>query len=105
MQQLITAIIATASLITLIIYDFLSLCRIIRKEKWAEKAWKYVLPNRAYNETILFVGIRPFLLTISLMTFMLSGGVLAQMTWFNILHMFTPLFAVGATISNTTRKR
>ena len=105
MQQLITAIIATASLVTLSVYDFLCLCRTIRKEKWAEKIWRYVLPNKQYDENMLFLGIRPMFLTVSLMTFMLSGGVLAQMMWFNILHIFTPLFAVGATIANITRKR
>ena len=105
MQQLITAIIATVSLITLILYDLLSLLRIIRKEKWTEKAWRYMLPDKKYDENMLFVGIRPMLLTFSFMTFMLSSGVLSQITWFNILHVFTPLFALGALISNTTRKR
>lgn len=104
MQQLATAIIATVSLLTLVIYDFLCICRIVKKEKWAERVWRYVLPKKRYNEMLLFFGIRPIFLTTSMITFMLSGGVLSQIIWFRVILLATPLLAVGTSIANS-RKR
>ena len=104
MQQFITSIIATICLLTLVIYDLLNLLRIIKKERWAKKIWEYTFPSIKYDEKILFLLIRPVFLTVSLMTYVLSGGVLSQIFVFNILLMLTPLLSLAVVIVNNTRE-
>lgn len=104
MERLITAIMATICLLTLGTYDFLCLCRIIKKEKWVENIWRYILPDRNYDEMKVFMAVRPMLLTISLLAYIMSGGALAQLFWFRVILSLTPIFAVGCTIANINKK-
>lgn len=103
-MQLIISIMATISLLSLAIYDFLCICRIIEKEKWAEKIWNCVLPKIKYDEKFLFLFIRPIFLNVSFMTFMLSGGLLSKLFIGKILLVLAPTLALVTLIKNNTRK-
>lgn len=104
MKLLIVSIFSTVSMITLAIYDFLCVCRIIGKEELAERIWKYILPNKPYDEKVLFVIIRPMLLNISLAMFMLSGGLASGLFLFKIILYSAPALALGVIIKNSTQK-
>ena len=104
MKLLIVNIIATVSIVTLVIYDFLCILRIIGKEELAERIWKYILPNKPYDEKKLFVLIRPMLLNISLVMFMLSGGSASGLLLFKIILYSAPALALGVIIKNSTQK-
>ena len=80
----------------LAMYDFLCICRILRKEELTEKMWKYFYPDKPYNELLLFVVIRPMILQISFMLFILSGGIFIRLPLFRLLLFSAPLFALGS---------
>ena len=99
-MRLINSIIATISLLSLATYDFLCICRIIRKENLVEKIWKCILPNKPYDEKTVFLFIRPMLLHVWFMAFVLSGGVLSRIPWYNFFCLSAPLLAAGAALRN-----
>ena len=104
MQQFLMDIIATISVGSLVIYDLLSICRIIGKEELVEKIWRKVLPNQPFNEKIFFTFTRPIFLSISLMAFILSGGMLSEIPGFNIFLSSAPLLAFVVMIKNNMPK-
>lgn len=104
MKTLTTSIIATICLVSMAMYEFLCVCMIIRKEKLAEKIWKYIFPNKRYNENLVFRSIRPMCLQISFMCFILSGGVLTRFLFFKIIMLLAVPLALGATLRVIRRK-
>ena len=98
MQNLLKAIVATIAILSLVTYDFLSLCRIIGKEKWVEKIYNSLIPTPKYNEDFVFRFIRPLLLTISMMTYLLVPSELSRIPMFYILLAPTTLLACGANL-------
>lgn len=95
MQNLFLSIIATLSLTSIIIYDFLCLCRILKKEVWVEKICMQYFPNFQYDETKVFLHMKSYFLWISYLTFILSEGLLWNILPFKILLACTWLFPFG----------
>lgn len=95
MHNLFLSIMATFSLISIVIYDFLCLCRILKKEIWAEKICKDYFPNFQYDENKVFFHMKSLFLYFSYMTFMLSQGILWTILPFKILFACTWLFPLG----------
>lgn len=104
MRTFIISIIATICLVSMVIYQFLCLCLIIKKEKFVEKIWKHVFPNKHYDENVVFMCIRPMCLQISLMCFLFSGGVLTRLALFNLLMYLTIPLTLGAIFRIIKRK-
>jgi len=94
MQHFISSIMATISLVTLALYDFLCICKIIKKEQFIEKIWKHFVSDKWYNEAIVFLAIRPMLLFTSSITFIFSGEILIRIPIFIILLVATPLLTI-----------
>lgn len=95
--------IAMISLSTLLVYDFLSICRIMKKEEIVKNIWNKIFRKKHYNETKVFVFIRPIFLQISMLMFILSRGVLSELAIFNVILAFTPIMAF-ATVRINNRK-
>lgn len=104
MHKLILSIIATISFFTLVMYDFLTICRIIKREELIERIWKQIFPDKTYNEKLVFIMVRPILLNISCITYILSASILVKNFIFNILLTAAPILAAFAIISNINRK-
>ena len=100
LQNLLTSIMATLALLTLAVYDFLSICRIFGKEKWTKRIYEYFFTNPEFNEIIVFYMIRPLILITSLTCFLFSGKVLTRIPGFYILIMSAPTLAVICNIKN-----
>ena len=104
MQNIIISVIGTISLVTIAIYDFLCICLIIKKEKLAEFVWKNIFPNRTYNETKLFRLFRPLALQVSMVCFILSGGVLVNLPLFSLLVTASMPLTIGVIFRNFSHK-
>lgn len=103
MKVFILSIIATISLVSLVIYDFLCICRIIKKEEVVEKIWKQIIKNKEYEEKLVFIFIRPIFLQISFITYILSIGVLDKMGVFRFLIVSAPILAILTVIANNRK--
>ena len=103
-MQFITSIIATISLLSLAIYDFLCICRIIGKETLVEKLWNRILPQKSYDEKKIFLFIRPMFLHVWFITFVLSGGVLGRIPWYNLFCLTAPVLSAGVVLRNIKEK-
>lgn len=104
MANFITALCATLCIMTLAIYDFLCICRILEKEHWGEKLFKSLFPNIEYNETLLYVMIRPTILTLSLLMYLGSFRVITQFPFFQLLLTPTPILAMLCTFKGINKK-
>lgn len=104
MLHFIQSLIGTFSVIFLAMYDFLCICRILKKEELAEPIWKYLLPDKPYNKMLLFVVIRPMFLQVSFILFILSGGIFIRLPLFKLLLLSAPLFALGGLLTDYKRK-
>lgn len=100
MQNILTSTMATLALLTLVVYDFLSICRILGKEKWANRIYCYFFSKPEFNEIIVFYVIRPLILITSLICFLSSGEILARIPGFYILLMSAPSLAVICNLKN-----
>ena len=76
----IKSLIATICILSILIYDFMCLCRIIGKEKWVEKIYNSLVTKLEYNEDIVFRLIRPLFLTTSFMMFLLTFYIFLKLT-------------------------
>ena len=100
MQQVIIVLSAAISFISLFIYDFLCVCRIIKQEQIVEKIWREIIPNEEYDEIKVFVFIRPIFLYISAISFLFSSKLLLSLVVFEILLYGTPILAILGTMRN-----
>lgn len=103
-MQFITSIIATISLLSLAIYDFLCICRIIGKEKLVERIWNRILPQKPYDEKRVFLFIRPMFLHAWFILYVLSGGVLGRILWYNLFCLTAPLLSAGVVLRSINGK-
>ena len=105
MPLFIKSLIATICILSILIYDFMCLCRIIGKEKWVEKIYNSLVTKLEYNEDIVFRLIRPLFLTTSFMMFLLIPEELTRIPYFNIILAPTTLFAAGASLKGMKPKK
>ena len=96
MPTIIKAIVATFCILLLVTYDFISLCRIIGKEKWVEKIYRSYISTPEYNEDFVFRFIRPLFLTGSMLMYLIIPAELSRIPGFNIIFAPTMFFAFGA---------
>lgn len=96
MQQLIISIIATISVLCLAVYEFLCVCRIIKKEVIVEKVWSYFFKDKPYNEKQIFLFIRPMILQAWFLAYVLSGGVASKILLYKIMQIAAIPLAAGA---------
>ncbi|MBO5478764.1 MAG: hypothetical protein J6A04_03500 [Clostridia bacterium] len=98
--KVVLSFIATICFFTLVVYDFLGVCRIFGREKIVEEIWKRILPNKKYDEKIVFVLIRPIFLNISFLCFLLTYNIVNRMLVFRILLALAPILSVITGIKN-----
>lgn len=94
MHDLVFRIIATISFLSLVLYDFLCICRMLNKKDWVEKIWKQILPNKEYSEVLVFGLIRSLSLSISAITYLFAGKILIMNPIFMLLLSITPILAL-----------
>ncbi len=103
-MNFITSIFATFCLVFLFAYDFLTVCRIAKQEKFVEKIWRSLLPNKKYNEYIVFLIIRPIFLNVSFMCYILSANLLNDFLVYKVLIISAPILALINMFNQNTRK-
>ena len=92
----VKSVFATICLLTLVFYDFLCICRILKRENIVRKIWEYLFSSIKYNEIIVFTLGKTILLSTSMIFFLVSSDVLLNFWEFKILLSMTPFFALGA---------
>lgn len=103
-KNLFMSVMATISVLTLVLYEFLCICRLIGKEEIVEKIWKCFLPKKEYNAIKVFVFIRIKILSISMLTFLLSGCIPAKLTVVQILLFTLPILSLLTSSKNMNKK-
>lgn len=93
-SKILLSFIATICFFTLLVYDFLGVCRVIGKEKIVADIWKMILPNKKYDEKIVFIFIKPMFLQISFICFLLTADKINRVLIFRILLAFAPILSV-----------
>ena len=100
MMKVFFSFVATICFVTIAMYDFLGICRVLSKEKIVEKLWIKIFPNKKYNETIVFTVVRPILLYISMFSFIIVGNVVKFGVIATFLIRVSPFLALGCLLKN-----
>lgn len=104
LTNLLKAICGTISILSLVLYDVITLCRILDKEEYVKKGYAKLM-KKEYNEEIFFALIRPCILQLSFMTFLISmeafDGVILIIHY--ILLIAAPILAFLNLIKNAKK--
>ena len=104
MNIFITSVLATISLVFLVIYDFICLCYITGKQKVVETIWKYIFPKKQINETFLFNSLRFLCMQVWFLCYLLSDGVLNRIPVYNTFVFLGLFLSCASLIKTITRK-
>ena len=100
MIKVLLSLLLTIWLVTLVIYEFLGICRILGKEEIVEKLWKKLFPNKKYNETIILIIVRPLFLFISAFCYNVAGSWVELGMICELLMDIIPIIALGNMLKN-----
>ena len=83
--QTVCAIVCT---LTVLVYDLITLCRVIGKMELVEKAFNKFFPNQMYDEVILFRVVRPMMIIGAMMLHIAAYKGFETLTVWGGIHMF-----------------